>query len=342
MAGKNGSDPFFGEPAGPGRGLCLMSAGKRGMWALAGPALTLVCVGLVIWLVAWRAQSIDWHQVGAALEGYHASTLALAGLLAALSYALYAAFDLVGRRYTRHAVPPGRVAVIAFVSYAFNLNFGAWVGSVGMRYRLYSQHGLKTGVISRVLGMSLATNWLGYLALGGMVFVLRMVPLPAGWRLGADGLQLVGLLMLGAAGGYLGMCWGSKRRSWRIRGAEIHLPPVHMAMVQLCLSMANWLLIATILFVLLQGRVPVHAVLAVLLIASIAGVATHIPAGLGVIEAVFVALLVPKVPEAKVLAALFAYRGVYYLAPCALALVTYLGLEQRVRRLRLQGPAHSH
>lgn len=319
-----------------------MNRKSRSAWAYAGPALTVLCVALVAWLVAWRAGTIDWEQVGAALESYRAGTLLFAAGLAALSYACYAGFDLLGRRYTHHAVAAPRVAAIAFVSYAFNLNFGAWVGGIGMRYRLYSQHGLKTGVISRVLGMSLVTNWLGYLCLGGMVFLLRMVPLPPAWRLGADGLQLVGLLMLGAAGAYLGMCWGSRRRSWKIRGTQIHLPPLHLAMLQLCLSLVNWLVIATILFVLLHGRVPVHTVLGVLLIASIAGVITHIPAGLGVIEAVFVALLATQVPEAKLLAALFAYRGIYYLAPGALAMLVYFGLEHRVRRARLERHAHSH
>lgn len=314
----------------------------RSPWSWVGPVVTVVFVGLVGWLIASRVQTIDWSQVGTALRRYDAGTLLLAGVLAALSYGLYMGYDLLGRRYTHHAVPPRRVGTIAFVTYAFNLNFGAWIGSVGMRYRLYTKHGLKPGVIARVLGMSLVTNWLGFMALGGMVFVLRLVPLPPGWRLGADGLQLAGLVMLGAAFAYLCMCAVSRRRSWKLRGAEIHLPPVHMAMLQLCLSMANWLAMALILFVLLQGRVPVHATLAVLLIASIAGVITHIPAGLGVIEAVFVALLAPQVPEARLLAALFAYRAIYYLVPGALAAITYLSLEHRFRRARLHRPAHSH
>lgn len=306
----------------------------RRLWSLAGPAVTLLFVGLVGWLIAARARSIDWDQVGAALQGYRASTLLLAVALAALSFALYVGFDLIGRAYTRHGVPTRRVAAIAFVSYAFNLNFGAWIGGIGMRYRLYAQQGLRPGVISRVLGMSLTTNWLGYLCLGGMVFLLRLAPLPAGWHLGADGLQLVGLLMLGAAFAYLGMCWGSRRRSWKIRGAVIHLPPLNMAMLQLTLSVTNWLVISTILFVLLHGRVPVHAVLAVLLLASIAGVITHIPAGLGVIEAVFVALLASRVPETRLLAALFAYRAIYYLLPAIVALAVYLRLEHRAHRGR--------
>lgn len=312
---------------------------KNSPWAFLGRVLTIVFIGVVAWLIGSRLQSIDWAQVGESLRRYRAGTLVLAAAFAAASYTLYMGYELLGRAYTRHTVPRRSVAAVAFVSYAFNLNFGAWIGGVGFRYRLYSRHGLKPGLITRILGMSLATNWLGYLCLGGMAFVLRMVPLPAGWRLGADGLQFIGLLMLAVAGIYLGMCAGSRKRVWKLRSLELQLPPLTMAMTQLSLSVANWLAMATILFVLLHGRVPLHAVLAVLLIASIAGVITHIPAGLGVIEAVFIALLAERAPEAALLAALLAYRAIYYLAPVALAIVVYLALESRARRGGLQRAA---
>ena len=53
---------------------------------------------------------------------------------------------------------------VNFISYAFNLNLGALVGGVAFRYRLYTQLGLKLGVITRVLSLSMLTNWLGYVA----------------------------------------------------------------------------------------------------------------------------------------------------------------------------------
>jgi glycosyltransferase 2 family protein len=315
---------------------------RSSLWSWAGHLLTLVFVGLVVWLIASRVQSIDWRQVGASLEGYRATTLLLAAALVVLSYALYAGFDLLGRRYTQHGLPPQRVALIAFVSYAFNLNFGAWIGGIGLRYRLYSRHGLRPGLIARILGLSLATNWLGYLCLGGIAFVLRWVPMPAGWRVGADGLQWLGMLMLIVAGAYLGMCAVARRRLWKLGRAEIHLPPLRMALAQLALSVANWTVMACIVYVLLRASVPLQPVIGVLLLAAIAGVLTHIPGGLGVIEAVFVALLASRVPEAKLLAALVAYRGIYFLAPGALAVALYLGLEQRARHARVRGHAHSH
>ena len=59
----------------------------------------------------------------------------------------------------------------------------------------------------------------------------------------------------------------------------------------------------------------------------------HVPAGLGVIEAVFVAVLGPAgmdlAGEPRLLAALLAYRAVYYLLPLLFALAFYLAFEAR-------------
>jgi hypothetical protein len=64
----------------------------------------------------------------------------------------------------------------------------------------------------------------------------------------------------------------------------------------------------------------------------VAGVATHVPAGLGVIEAVFVACLGSELGSTSVLAALLSYRAVYYLVPLALALLGYAVAEASVPR----------
>jgi hypothetical protein len=308
----------------------------------AGRLLTFAFLALVAWLIAWRAQSIEWDQVGEALQRYRASTLLVAAGLTALSYALYAGYELLGRAYTRHRMPRRRVVAIAMVSYAFNLNFGAWIGGIGFRYRLYSRNGLAAGLTTRILAMSLATNWLGYLCLAGMAFLLGMLPLPPDWKLGAGATRLLGAGLLLAAIAYLALCGWSRQRSWKVRGTELHLPPLPMALTQASLSIANWLVIGGVMFVLLGARVPFHVVLAVLLVAAVAGVVTHIPAGLGVIEAVFFAFLAGNVPEGQLVAALLAYRATYYLAPLAMALPGYLMLEARARSDRRAHRSHAH
>ena len=62
-------------------------------------------------------------------------------------------------------------------------------------------------------------------------------------------------------------------------------------------------------------------------------VITHVPAGLGVLEAVFVALLAHRMPQGQILAALIGYRALYYIAPLAIAAVAFLAMELRARKL---------
>ena len=85
--------------------------------------------------------------------------------------------------------------------------------------------------------------------------------------------------------------------------------------------------VGSVVWVLLQHRIDYASVLAVLLIAAVAGVIAHVPAGLGVLEAVFIALLSHRIPETELLAALLAYRAIYYLMPLALASGLLVTLE---------------
>jgi uncharacterized membrane protein YbhN (UPF0104 family) len=304
---------------------------RQRAWPWLRRALTALFFGGLTALLIERGRALDWQQVGASLAAYDAENLVFAGVLGAISYALYCSFDLFGRRYTQHRLSTSAVASTAFVSYAFNLNLGALVGGIGFRYRLYSRYGLDAATITRVLGLSMVSNWLGYLPLAGAVFATGVVALPAQFRIGEMALQILGVLLLLAAPAYLALCAFSGRRYFRVRGLRIDLPHAPMAFAQLLLSMTNWLTIAGIVWVLLGGDVDYPTVLAALLLGAIAGVLTHVPAGLGVLEAVFLTVLDGRIAEAPILAALLAYRAIYYLLPGLVALVVYLGLEAKAR-----------
>jgi len=223
------------------------------------------------------------------------------------------------------------------VCYAFNLNFTTWIGGVAMRYRLYMRLGLSASTVTRILSLSLLTNWTGYMALAGVIFALRLVQLPDNWGLGVTGLQLVGFALLGLVSAYIGICAFSRQRVWHMRERSITLPSLRMAVLQLCLGAANWSLMAALIFWLLPEGASYTSVLGVLLISCMAAVVAHIPAGLGVLEAVFLALLQHQYSQASLIAALLAYRVLYYLLPLMLASVTYLVLEKRAKTLRKQG-----
>ena len=139
-------------------------------------------------------------------------------------------------------------------------------------------------------------------------------------------------MLLSVAVVYLGLCGWSKRRSWEIRGHDVELPSLHMALAQFGISGTHWMAMAAVPWSLLNGAVDYPAVLSVLLIAAMAGVMLHIPAGLGVTEAVFIALLSHRIPEHQLLGALLAYRAIFYLTPLLAGALLYAKVEMRTRK----------
>ncbi len=285
------------------------------------------------WLLVSEARRINWQAVLAAGQNVPLPVLVGAVGLASASHLLYSCFDLLGRSYTGHPLRAPTVMAVTFVSYVFNLNLGSLVGAVALRYRLYGRLGLRYSIITRILALSMLTNWLGYVLLAGLLFSLWPPALPAGWQLGQAGLRVLGVALLAVAAAYLAACGFSERRRFHVRGHRFTLPGLRLALLQVAMSLSNWLLISGLIYLLLPEGAVWLQVVSVLLVAAIAGVISHVPAGLGVLEAVFLALMGTSVPEAELLASLLLYRAVYYLLPLGLATLLYLGMEARARRL---------
>ena len=300
-------------------------------------ALTLFFLLAVPALLYMLARNLDWGEVRQALSDYSMQTLLVGALIACASYLVFGCYDLLGRHYSRHRLPARQVLPVAMVCYAFNLNFTTWIGGVAMRYRLYMRLGLSASTVTRILSLSLLTKWTGYMALAGVIFSLRLVQLPENWGLGMTGLQLLGFALLGVVSAYVGICAFSRQRVWHLRERSITLPSLRMAVMQIVLGASNWSLMAALIYWLLPEGAAYTSVLGVLLISCMAAVVAHIPAGLGVLEAVFLALLQHQYSQASLIAALLAYRVLYYLLPLLLASATYLVLEKRAKTLRKRG-----
>ncbi|HSV45298.1 MAG TPA: lysylphosphatidylglycerol synthase domain-containing protein [Ramlibacter sp.] len=307
---------------------------SRGWWRWAKRGLSALFFALVAALLFNYASHIDWGDVADSVRDLPRPALLTAIGLAAASHLLYSCFDLLGRRYTGHLLATRAVMAVNFVSYAFNLCIGSLVGGVGFRYRLYSRLGLKTGTITRIVSMSMLTNWLGYMLLAGFLFLVHPLALPPAWQMGNHGLQWVGAGLMAVSLGYILACWRFGDHSWTVRGHDLYLPRWRMAVLQMAISCLNWSLMAAIIYVLLLQKVAYTDVLTVLLVGAIAGVVLHVPAGLGVFEAVFLGLLGHRVPEGQLLAALLGYRALYYIGPLAIAALMVLAMELRARKRR--------
>ncbi|WP_438299916.1 lysylphosphatidylglycerol synthase domain-containing protein [Pseudomonas sp. NMS19W] len=305
-------------------------------WSRWKRPLTLLFFLALVVLLTMFASRIEWTEVLQTLADFKVRTLIIASSLTLLSFLVYASFDLIGRTYIRQDLTWKQILPVGVISYAFNLNLSAWVGGIAMRYRLYSRLGVSKGNIAKILGLSLATNWFGYMTIAGAVFSSGLVSMPPGWKVSSDALQGIGVLLLLISLGYLVACQFSRRREWSIRGVEINLPSLRMAVLQLLLGALNWSLMAAVIFTLLPGKLDYPLVLGVLLISAIAGVITHIPAGLGVLEAVFVALLQHEASRGSLVAGLLAYRAIYFLLPLLITVVMYLVVEAKAKALRIE------
>ena len=122
---------------------------------------------------------------------------------------------------------------------------------------------------------------------------------------------------------------------------EVKPPSVGLSLAQIALSALDIAAAAGALFVLSplpDASVSFLAFLGVFTLAIVAGVISHVPGGLGVVETVVIVLL-PGQPAGSLFAALIAFRGLYYVIPLLLGALLLGFFEAGVHRQRLQRAA---
>ncbi|MBW8829640.1 MAG: UPF0104 family protein [Burkholderiales bacterium] len=292
-------------------------------WLRRTLTIGLLLAGVTLW--TGHLHRVDWNGMRQAVGDMPHEMLMWAEVFTVASYLVYSSIDLLARCVTGHRIGVRRVFIIGFVSHACALNLGP--AGAGFRFRLYMTHGLDTATSAATWLFNIATNWIGFVLIAGAAFTMRTMKLPLSWGMASDASQLIGVLLLGAVGGYLAACVMAHGRRWRVFDRELTLPSLGIALLQCLVSTLNWGLLAWVLTMLLQHRVDAASVLAALMTSALALAVIDVPAGLGVTETVFLAMLGAQVPANELLAALLAYRAIYYLAPLLVALAVYLALE---------------
>jgi uncharacterized membrane protein YbhN (UPF0104 family) len=292
---------------------------------------TLVAV-VVFGVLLSHAGEIDWSGAWKALRRYEPTLLLQVMALSMASHMLYGCFDLIGRKHTGHCLPRLQTWCIAMTSYAFTLNLGSLIGSVGARLRLYTRAGLDQVAIAQIVAVSVSTNWMGYGLVAGGLFASGAISPPPQAGVGAAALRALGIGMVALAGTYVLVCALAKARAWQVGRRQIRAPSLRVAALQLGLGAINWSIMGAAMYLLLGTAVPYPTTLAVLMAASIIGVIAPVPAGLGVLEAVYLMLLSGTVPQGALMGAVLAYRALYYLVPFASGLLLCLGLESYAAR----------
>ncbi|NBD10836.1 MULTISPECIES: bifunctional lysylphosphatidylglycerol flippase/synthetase MprF [Corallococcus] len=302
---------------------------------LVSTALPLALLGVAAYVLHRELSHVHRHDVSAGLAAVSSGRILLALAVTAVNYVALTLYDVLALGHAGHRLPYPRVGFTSFVGYAFGHNLGASFLSGGsVRYRLYSAWGLTALDVARVSVFNALTFWLGLAAVTGTSLLVEggggvlSVSAPVAHVLGA----VLWLLLVG----YFVAC-ARVRRPLRVRGLEWTLPTPARALAQLVVSCTDWVLAALVLWVLLpaDSGVSLPSLTALFALAQLAGIASQVPAGLGVFETVMLSALTPHVPASQVVGMLLIYRFVYYLVPFTVAALLLAGHEVLQRRHHL-------
>lgn len=311
---------------------------RRFRWVV--PAAVAVVFAVVLWLIQNQLRQYRPRDIMVALAAMPRASLWFSAALAGASYLLLSTYDVLAFAYIGRRLGYGRVLFTSFIGYVMSYNVGFSVLSgAAVRHRLYTWWGLSSSDVARIVAFTTVMFWAGYCALAGTLFLTCDLPLASRLALPFDSVQLLGALLVAGVVGYVIAC-GALRRPLGVRGFALRLPDSRLALGQIVLGALDLMAASSILYVLLpSAKLGFFAFVGTYLLAMLAGVASNVPAGIGVFETVILYALRDTVPTMSVLSALLVYRVVYYLVPLGVALVFLAASELNRRRAAVRGAA---
>jgi glycosyltransferase 2 family protein len=261
--------------------------------------------------------------------------LALGAAFTAGSFVCLTGYDTLAVRYTKGDISYPKIALASFTSLSLGHTLGfAALSSGAVRYRFYTGWGLSAGDVGRIILFCGVTVGLGVAMAGALASLLRPALVAEMFRVTTAVVVTLGILLLLLVVIYLGLA-AFVHRPIRIRYFELPVPGLRLALGQVAVGTADFLLVSAVLYQMLSASTEIGylPVAAAYVTANFIGIITHVPGGLGVIEAVFLSV----VPGANVVGALVAFRAIYYLIPFLLGSLA-LGIFELVRRHRRAAP----
>jgi lysylphosphatidylglycerol synthetase-like protein (DUF2156 family) len=283
----------------------------------------------------WRA--VDAHQLALAWQSLHATTwrqLLTASLCVLLAYGTHIVFEYLGWTLVNVPIRFRTLCGIALIGAGITNAVGQyWLSGSAVRLRLSRQAEVPLGPMVQVTAFVVSSIWIGYLLVAGVLTVWlpasRRIMLPQAFP--AAAMALVGL---GVPAVYL--VWAASRRPVLTR---CHPPALSTCLAQITVSLLRVFAIAGAFYALAPPWAPVRYVdvVATFVSAMLTAAIGQVPGAVGVLEATVVPALREALPVAAVLAALMAFRVLFYLLPLGLAVGAFAAWT--IRGARVPGRA---
>jgi uncharacterized membrane protein YbhN (UPF0104 family) len=284
---------------------------------LATWSVACIAIPLFGYLLYRQLEQYSLDEVIASVTSIPLANMLLAGAAAAASYLCLTGFDAMAVRYAGYRFPYRKVALASFVSLSIGHNIGIATLSTGaIRYRFYSKLGMTVGDAGKVILFCGLTVALGLLSLGGIALLINPTLAADILGLGRPAIAAfigAGCLLLIASYVAAAAC---VRRPLHLHKWTLEMPTLRLALGQVTLGPLNFACVAGCLYFVVATLADVGyaGVATAYVIGNAAGLVSHVPGGLGVLEGVVMFLL----PGGDVIGALLAFRCIYFFIPLAL------------------------
>jgi hypothetical protein len=298
------------------------------------PLIGVAAFGIAAFLVYRAVRQHSMSEIVDSLRSISSGHLALGAALTAVSFLCLTGYDALAVRYTGRDLPYRKIALASFTALSIGHTLGlAALSSGAVRYRFYTRWGLSPGDVGRIVLFCGMTVALGLSTVAGISALVRPDLVADMFGVPQAVVSAVGILPLLAVVAYVGLAF-FVRRPIRIRRFELPVPSPGLALGQIAVGSADFLSVSAVLHQMLSassdiGFFPVAVAYS---LANGAAIMSHVPGGLGVIEAIVLSLY----PGANVIGALIAFRVVYYLIPFAIGCMVFGVVELAHRRRQAQ------
>ncbi|MBX5000753.1 lysylphosphatidylglycerol synthase domain-containing protein [Rhizobium lentis] len=294
--------------------------------------LLVAALCLAVFLLYRIFQNYSLDEIVQSVRSIPLSTFFTALAFAAASYLCLSCFDLLAIRSLGKSLPYRKIVLASFISLSLGHNIGfAGLSSGAFRYRFYSRWGLTTEDVAKIILFCGVTVGLGLITLGGLALIVNPGDAARLLRIDAPSARIFGVLALIVPVVYASLAFfiRSKLHLWRW---SFQLPRFSIALAQVGVGTINFIFVSACLHQMLStfGDVAFFRSVTAYVLANSAILATHVPGGLGVLEAT-VSYVVPQ--EASI-GALIAFRCAYFFIPLALGATLLLISELVFRRSR--------
>lgn len=290
--------------------------------------LSLAIIAFASTVLYRTLQRIDFADVLAHVRAIPLAQLAIGASMVAVVFAALMTYEAICARFVNGPVSARRAALASLIAVPIGHAIGWGVMSGGaVRYRLYSAVGMRPLDVGKMVLLAAMPYAAGLGLLLGVALVVRSAEAGAILGVSAELARGSGLALLAMHAAYVAVVL-RRRAPVAFGRLLIALPPPHLTAVQYAIGAIEVCAGAAVLYALLPEAANVSFLLfvGVYVLAVLAGLASSVPAGLGVFESVLL-LLLKHVPADELLGAVLAYRFLLEFVPLALALLAFAGYE---------------